>query len=217
MGEVSARLADLSIVTSDNPRFENPGMIMDDIVTGIKREGGSYVCIEDRMEAIRYAIENSRKGDVIVLAGKGHEDYQEICGVKKHMDERELVAQIMADRENGDLSGLGRPRVASCGDCDGYEEGFCRPLRQAVSPEERGFDCAFGRSIFTVTNGDGELLELLIIDGGERVNAEELRKWLPAGIKESEEYWPGLTKWLEENEGADSGLMIKRRPICPVS
>ncbi len=97
MGEVSSRLADLTIVTSDNPRHEEPEDIVADIITGVKKADGSYVCIVDRPQAIRYAIESAKEGDVIVLAGKGHEDYQEICGVKYHMDERELVADVVKD------------------------------------------------------------------------------------------------------------------------
>ena len=91
MGEVSGRLADLSIITSDNPRFEEPEAIIEDIKTGIGKTDGEYVTIIDRAEAVRYALEHYQKGDVIVLAGKGHEDYQEIRGVKHHMDEVELV------------------------------------------------------------------------------------------------------------------------------
>lgn len=97
MGEVSSRLADLTIVTSDNPRNEEPQDILDDIVTGVKKADGEYITIIDRAEAIRYAIENAKEGDVIVLAGKGHEDYQEIKGKKYHMDERELVADVVRD------------------------------------------------------------------------------------------------------------------------
>ena len=97
MGEVSSKLADLTIVTSDNPRNEEPQAIIDDIVTGVKRAGGKYITITGRPEAIRYAIENAEEGDVIVLAGKGHEDYQEIKGKKYHMDERELVADVIRD------------------------------------------------------------------------------------------------------------------------
>lgn len=95
MGEVSGRLADLTIITSDNPRFEEPAAIMDDIETGIKKTTGNYIKIEDRKEAIRYAIVNGQPGDIIVLAGKGHEDYQEIKGVKYPMDERILIAEIL--------------------------------------------------------------------------------------------------------------------------
>lgn len=99
MGEVSGRLADLTIITSDNPRFEEPQAIIDDIKTGIARTDGKYVEICDRKEAIRYAIEHGQRGDVIVLAGKGHEDYQEICGVKHPMDERVLIAEILKEQK----------------------------------------------------------------------------------------------------------------------
>ncbi len=97
MGEISSKLADFTIVTSDNPRNEEPQAILDDIVTGVKKADGEYITIIDRAEAIRYAIENAKEGDVIVLAGKGHEDYQEIKGKKYHMDERELVACVVKD------------------------------------------------------------------------------------------------------------------------
>lgn len=97
MGEVSGRLADLTIITSDNPRNEEPQAIIDDIKIGIGKTDGNYVEIADRKEAIRYAIANGRPGDVIVLAGKGHEDYQEIRGKKYHMDERELIAEVVEE------------------------------------------------------------------------------------------------------------------------
>ena len=91
MGEISSKYADLTVVTTDNPRYENPRDIMADIITGVKRADGEYIAIEDREEAIRYCIEHAKKGDVILVAGKGHENYQEICGVKHHMDDRELI------------------------------------------------------------------------------------------------------------------------------
>lgn len=97
MGEVSGRLADLTIITSDNPRYEEPQAIIDDIKAGIGRTTGEYVEIINRKEAIRYAIENGREGDIIILAGKGHEDYQEIKGVKYPMDERVLIAEVMEE------------------------------------------------------------------------------------------------------------------------
>lgn len=97
MGEVSGRLADFTIITSDNPRFEEPLDIMADIVTGIEKTEGTYITIADRKEAIRYAITHGEPGDIIVLAGKGHEDYQEIKGVKYPMDERVLIAQILEE------------------------------------------------------------------------------------------------------------------------
>jgi UDP-N-acetylmuramoyl-L-alanyl-D-glutamate--2,6-diaminopimelate ligase len=98
MGEVASRLADLTVVTSDNPRWEEPQDIINDILEGVRKGPGSYIEIIDRKEAIRYCIEHAGEGDVIVLAGKGHEDYQEIKGVKHHMDDRELVADILAGR-----------------------------------------------------------------------------------------------------------------------
>ena len=98
MGEVSGNLADLTIITSDNPRFEEPQDIIDDIKTGIAKTNGKYVEICDRKEAIAYAIHHGEPGDIIVLAGKGHEDYQEIKGVKYPMDERDLIADILAER-----------------------------------------------------------------------------------------------------------------------
>lgn len=98
MGEVSSNLADLTVVTSDNPRNEEPKDIINDIIVGVKKGPGNYVEIDDRKEAIKYCIENAIEGDVIVLAGKGHEDYQEIKGIKHHMDERELIADILAGR-----------------------------------------------------------------------------------------------------------------------
>lgn len=97
MGEVSGKLADLTVITSDNPRDEDPQAIIDDIKIGITKTSGKYVEIADRKEAIRYVIQNGMPGDVIVLAGKGHEDYQEIRGVKYPMDERDLIADILAE------------------------------------------------------------------------------------------------------------------------
>ena len=96
MGEISSRMADLTIATSDNPRFEEPADILNDIVTGIRKADGEYVTIIDRREAIHYALENAKPGDCIVIAGKGHEDYQEIRGVKYHMDDREMVIEEAA-------------------------------------------------------------------------------------------------------------------------
>ncbi len=100
MGEVSSKLADLTVITSDNPRDEEPMDIIADIIEGVKRADGEYVCVPDRKEAIKYCMENAKDGDIIVLAGKGHEDYQEIKGVKYHMDERELIADIIKENPN---------------------------------------------------------------------------------------------------------------------
>ena len=98
MGEVSGRLADLTIITSDNPRDEEPQAIIDDIKIGISKTAGHYVEIADRKEAIAYAIRHGQPGDIIVLAGKGHEDYQEIKGKKYPMDERDLIRDILAEQ-----------------------------------------------------------------------------------------------------------------------
>ena len=96
MGEVSGKLADLTIITSDNPRYEEPQDIIDDIKVGIGRTDGKYVEIIDRKEAIAYAIQHGEPGDIVILAGKGHEDYQEIKGKKYPMDERDLIRDILA-------------------------------------------------------------------------------------------------------------------------
>ena len=102
MGEVSGRLADLTIITSDNPRNEEPQEIIDDIKVGISKTKGNYVEIIDRKEASAYAIHHGEPGDIVVLAGKGHEDYQEIKGKKYPMDERILIQEILEeDKKNG--------------------------------------------------------------------------------------------------------------------
>ena len=101
MGEVSGKLADLTIITSDNPRDEDPQEIINDIKVGIGKTTGEYVEIIDRKEAIAYAIHHGQPGDIVVLAGKGHEDYQEIKGKKYPMDERVLIQEILEeDRKN---------------------------------------------------------------------------------------------------------------------
>lgn len=80
MGETAGHLADFTILTSDNPRWEDPEEILDDIEDGIRGTGGQYVRIADRREAVRYAMAHAMENDMLVLAGKGHEAYQEICG-----------------------------------------------------------------------------------------------------------------------------------------
>ena len=106
MGEISSEYADLTVITSDNPRTEDPQAIMEDILTGVKRKNGAYVMIQDRKEAIRYCILNAKDGDVIVLAGKGHEDYQEINGVKYPMDERVLIREILEEMSEEERKAL---------------------------------------------------------------------------------------------------------------
>ena len=95
MGEIGGRLADYCILTSDNPRTENPMVILAAIEKGIKPTGGKYEVIENRRDAIRRALEMAEPGDVIVLAGKGHETYQEIMGVKRPFDEKVIVSEIL--------------------------------------------------------------------------------------------------------------------------
>ena len=97
MGEVSGRLADLTVITSDNPRFEEPQAIIDDIKEGMAKTDGQYVEIIGRKEAIKYVISHGQPGDIIVLAGKGHEDYQEIKGKKYPMDERVLIQEVLKE------------------------------------------------------------------------------------------------------------------------
>lgn len=96
MGSIGAELSDLAIITSDNPRTENPREIINDVLVGVKSK--NYVAIEDRTEAIRYAIEKAVKGDVIVLAGKGHETYQITNQGYRHYDEREIIDEILSNR-----------------------------------------------------------------------------------------------------------------------
>ena len=98
MGAIGVKLADHTIITSDNPRTEDPMAIIRDIVANL--EEGSWEIIEDRRKAIRYAMDIAKKDDIIVLAGKGHETYQEINGVKYHLDEREEVAAHLAEMGN---------------------------------------------------------------------------------------------------------------------
>ena len=97
MGEIAGRLADYAILTSDNPRFEDPMAILAAIEAGIKPTGAKYEVIENRREAIRQAMEMAVSGDIVVLAGKGHEDYQLINGKKLHFVEREIIKEACAE------------------------------------------------------------------------------------------------------------------------
>ncbi len=101
MGFVSGRLADMTVITSDNPRYESPDAIMADIETGVLEGGGKYVKICSRLDAIRYALETSDRDDIVLLAGKGHETYQDIEGHRTHMDEREMIRQILEEKDAG--------------------------------------------------------------------------------------------------------------------
>ena len=97
MGQIGVRLSDVAIITSDNPRSEDPMAIIGDILKGIPETAGNYEVVENRVKAIHHAMDIAEKDDIIVLAGKGHETYQEICGVKHHLDEREVVAQYLQE------------------------------------------------------------------------------------------------------------------------
>lgn len=96
MGKVAGEYADFCIVTSDNPRTEDPSEIIRDVLVGMKDTSAPYVVIENRRDAIEYALMHAEDNDVIILAGKGHEDYQELNGEKVHFDEREIVAEILS-------------------------------------------------------------------------------------------------------------------------
>lgn len=95
MGEVSGRLADFTIVTEDNSRFEDVQAIMNDIEIGLKKTSGKYIKIPDRKDAIKYALDNAMEGDIILLLGKGHETYQEKNGERYHYDEREIIQELL--------------------------------------------------------------------------------------------------------------------------
>ena len=95
MGHIGVSLADFAVITSDNPRNEDPMTIISDILKGVEDTDGEYIVIENRRKAIQYAMDKAGKNDIIILAGKGHETYQEIRGVKHHLDEREEVTAYL--------------------------------------------------------------------------------------------------------------------------
>lgn len=94
MGEIASEMSDFAVITSDNPRFERPEAIIEDIVRGV--QGRDFTVVPDRREAIRDAVRRAKKGDIVVIAGKGHETYQEVRGVRYHLDDRELVREAIA-------------------------------------------------------------------------------------------------------------------------
>lgn len=100
MGRIGVELSDFAVITSDNPRTEDPMSIIADILKGVNKESGEYIVMEDRRKAIRYAMDIGKKDDIIVLAGKGHETYQDIGGHKYHLDEREEVAAHLEELRN---------------------------------------------------------------------------------------------------------------------
>lgn len=95
MGSIAEHFADFVIVTSDNPRSEDPRAIIDDILEGMRDSRTPYKVIENRIEAIKYAVSIAQPGDIIVLAGKGHETYQILKDGTIHLDEREVVAEAL--------------------------------------------------------------------------------------------------------------------------
>ena len=101
MGSIAAKYSDFVIVTSDNPRSEDPKKIIDDIVVGINKNKTPYVIIENRIEAIKFAIHKAQKDDIIILAGKGHENYQILKTGKIHLDEREIIAEALSTEYQG--------------------------------------------------------------------------------------------------------------------
>jgi len=98
MGRIACELSDYVVVTSDNPRTEKPEDIIEEILVGVRECNTPYVVIPDRPTAVEWAVENHQPGDVILLCGKGHEDYQIIGKTKIHMDEREIVAEVLEKR-----------------------------------------------------------------------------------------------------------------------
>ena len=95
MGEISGKLADYTVITSDNPRSEEPSAIIAQIEEGMKKTKGKYKVVVNRKKAIEHAIRQARRNDIVVIAGKGHETYQEIKGEKKHFDDREVAASVL--------------------------------------------------------------------------------------------------------------------------
>lgn len=98
MGRIAGKYADFTVITSDNPRYERPEAIMEEIQSGIEGTGGDYVMITDRKQAIRYLLQKAQKGDILILAGKGHEIYQETEGKKLEFDERQVVTDILGEK-----------------------------------------------------------------------------------------------------------------------
>ena len=99
MGNTAAQYADLVVVTTDNPRFEEPQAIIDDILPGLADAACPHVSIVDRREAIGYAIRAAKTGDTVLLLGKGHETYQEVCGVRSHFSDAEEARTVLRERK----------------------------------------------------------------------------------------------------------------------
>ena len=95
MGEIAGKIADFTVITTDNPRFEEPMEIISEIERGIKPVTDSYCIVEDRTKAIEYAVGYLRKGDIMVVAGKGGENYQEIMGIKHYYNDKDRIKEII--------------------------------------------------------------------------------------------------------------------------
>ena len=95
MGEISGKLSDFTVITSDNPRFEEPMEIISQIENGVLKAGGNYVLVQDRYEAIKYAIDKAKEGDLIVICGKGSERYQEVYGIKNLFNDKDTVEELL--------------------------------------------------------------------------------------------------------------------------
>ena len=97
MGRIAGELSNVAVVTSDNPRTENPLLIINDILAGMEKTKAKLAIIENRRQAIEFALSKARKGDVVLLAGKGHETYQIIGNEKIHFDEREIIKEYFKE------------------------------------------------------------------------------------------------------------------------
>ena len=95
MGEIAGKLAGFTVITSDNPRTEDPESIVAQIEEGIKKTSGKYKVVVDRKKAIEFALRQAQRNDLVLIAGKGHETYQEINGEKHHFDDREVVLEAL--------------------------------------------------------------------------------------------------------------------------
>lgn len=98
MGEIATKLSDVAVITSDNPRSEDPESIIEDITAGIGKHNSKVIVDSDRTGAIKKALETAKEGDIVILAGKGQETYQILASGKIHFDEREVVAKILSEK-----------------------------------------------------------------------------------------------------------------------
>ena len=99
MGETVAKTADFAILTSDNPRFEDPLDILSEIEKGYKRVSRDYVVVPNRQEAIAYAVDKLQRGDILLVAGKGGEEYQEIMGIKYPFKDNDIIKSYISEKQ----------------------------------------------------------------------------------------------------------------------